>query len=175
VSAEPFEARTAILVALDELAPAVAAARYNLGRYGENEIELHITLLFPFVPRPALEPGVIESLRAFFVTQPAPVFVLDRVEAFAEGAVYAAPSPAAPLQRLIGELAVGYPDTPPYGGVFDDIVPHATLAKQDGDGAVRSRVEPLLPVECRPERASLFEEFEPLRWRELEPLPFGAG
>jgi 2'-5' RNA ligase len=175
VSAEPFAPLTAILVALDELAPTVAAARYDLGRYGENEIELHVTLLHPFVPRRALESAVTASLRRFFAERPAPVFALDRVESFADGVVYAAPRPDGPLKRLIGQLAARYPDTPPYGGVFDDVVPHATLAKSDEDGTVRARVEPLLPVECRPERASLFEEFEPLRWRELEPLPFGAG
>ena len=76
------------------------------------------------------------------------------------------------LKRLIGGLTARYPETPPYGGAFDWPVPHATLAKQDADGAVRTRVEPLLPVECRPARASLIEEFEPLRWRELAPLSF---
>jgi 2'-5' RNA ligase len=174
VSAEAFEPRTAILVALDELAPAVAAARYGLGRYGENEIELHVTLLFPFVPLRELEPEVVDSLRSFFAGRAAPAFALASVEAFGAGFVYAAPRPDEPLKRLIGELAARYPEWPPYGGVHDDVVPHATLAKEDADGAVRALVEPLLPVECRPTRASLFEEFEPLRWRELEPLPFAA-
>jgi 2'-5' RNA ligase len=172
MSAEPFEPRTAILVALDELAPTVAAARYDLGRYGANEIELHVTLLFPFVPRRELEDEVIEGLRAFFAARPVPTFALTAVESFDEGVVYAAPRPDAPLKQLIGDLAAQYPETPPYGGIHDEVVPHATLAMEDADGAVRARVEPLLPVECRPTRASLFEEFEPLRWRELQPLDF---
>lgn len=172
MSSGPFEPRTAILVALDELAPTVAAARYDLGRYGENEIELHVTLLYPFVPRRELEPELVDELRTFFAVRAAPAFALAAIESFNEGVVYAAPRPDAPLKRLIGDLVARYPETPPYGGIHDNVVPHATLAKEDADGGVRARVEPLLPVECRPSRASLFEEFEPLRWRELEPLPF---
>ena len=164
--------RTAIAIGLDEHAPAVAAARYDLDRYGEDEIELHVTLLYPFVPRRELEPDAVASLRSFFAERPAPVFALASVEAFDEGVTYAAPRPDEPLIRLVGELAERYPETPPYGGIHDDVVPHATLAKDDSDGAVRKRIEPLLPVECRPSRASLYEEFEPRRWRELEPLPF---
>jgi len=164
--------RTAIAIGLDELAPTVAAARYDLDRYGEDEIELHVTLLYPFVPRKELEPDVVGSLRSFFAERPAPVFALASVEAFDAGVTYAAPRPDEPLIRLVDELAGRYPETPPYGGIHDDVVPHATLAEDDPDGAVQERIEPLLPVECRPSRASLYEEFEPRRWRELEPLPF---
>jgi 2'-5' RNA ligase len=164
--------RTAIAIGLDELAPTVAAARYDLDRYGEDEIELHVTLLYPFVPRQELEPDVVDSLRSFFAERPAPAFSLASVESFDEGVTYAAPRPDGQLIRLLDELAERYPETPPYGGIHDDVVPHATLADDDADGAVRERVEPLLPVECRPSRASLYEEFEPRRWRELEPLAF---
>jgi 2'-5' RNA ligase len=164
--------RTAIAIGLDELAPTVAAARYDLDRYGADEIELHVTLLYPFVPKQELGPDVVDSLRSFFAGRPAPVFSLASVESFDEGVTYAAPRPDGQLVRLVGELAERYPETPPYGGIHDDVVPHATLAEDDAGGAVRERIEPLLPVECRPARASLYEEFEPRRWRELEPLPF---
>ena len=172
MSDRPFEPRTGIVLLLDDLAPTVADARYDLGRYGPNEIELHVTLLFPFVPRRAVGPSVVDRLRALFAEQRRPAFALARIESFDGGVVYAAPDPDEQLTRLIGELTARYPETPPYGGSHDWPVPHATLAYSDGDGAVRARVEPLLPVRCEPAHASLIEEFEPLRWRELEPLPF---
>jgi hypothetical protein len=52
-------------------------------------------------------------------------------------------------------------------------IPHATLAPLDVADLekVRARVQPLLPVRCEPSRASLLEEFQLDRWRELEPLP----
>jgi hypothetical protein len=168
--------RTAIVLLLDDLAPAVAAARYELGRYGPNEVELHVTLLFPFVPRRRVDAGLVEELRACFAARPRPTFALERVTAFAEGTIYAAPEPAGPLVELIETLAARFPETPPYGGAHDEIVPHATLVHPDGDeAAVRARVQPLLPVACAPDHASLLEEFEPNRWRELEPLPFAEA
>ena len=168
--------RTAIVILLDDLAPEVAAARYELGRYGPNEVELHVTLLFPFVPRDLVDDEVVGAARGFFAGRPRPSFALTRVTAFAEGAVYAAPEPAAPLVELIEALAARFPETPPYEGAHDDVVPHATLAYADWDeAAVRARIDPLLPVACAPERASLLEEFEPCRWRELESLPFAEA
>ena len=168
--------RTAIVILLDDLAPEVARARYELGRYGSNEVELHVTLLFPFVPRARVDADLGEALRGFFAERPRPSFALARVTRFADGTVYAAPEPAAPLVELIADLAARYPETPPYEGAHPDVVPHATLATGDADeAAVRGRVEPLLPVACRPERASLIEELEPFRWRELEPLPFAEA
>jgi len=172
----PGGLRTAIVILLDDLAPEVARARYELGRYGPNEVELHVTLLFPFVPRHRVDEPVLRSVRAFFAGRPRPSFALARVTAFAEGTIYAAPEPAAPLVELIEALAARFPETPPYGGAHDDVVPHATLADpRGGEAAVRARVEPLLPAACAPERASLIEEFEPNRWRELAPLPFAEA
>jgi 2'-5' RNA ligase len=147
----PDGLRTAIVILLDDLAPEVADARYELGNYGPNEVELHVTLLFPFVPRDRVADGVLDSLRAFFAGRPRPSFALARVAAFAEG-------------------------TPPYGGVHEEIAPHATLAYPAGDESrVRARVQPLLPAACEPAHASLIEEFEPCRWRELHQLPFAEA
>ena len=169
----PDGPRTAIVILLDDLAPEVAAARYELGRYGANEVQLHVTLLFPFVPRAQVDGDVVAALRAFFAGRPRPSFALARVTRFADGAIYAAPEPAAPLVELVEALAARFPETPPYEGAHDDVVPHATLATAEGDeAAVRARVEPLLPVACVADHASLIEEHEPFRWRELEPLPF---
>jgi len=168
--------RTAIVILLDDLAPEVAAARYELGRYGPNEVELHVTLLFPFVPRAQVGDDVVGTLRTFFSERSRPSFVLGRVATFAEGVVYAAPEPSAPLVELIVALATRFPETPPYEGAHDDVVPHATLAYPHGDeAAVRGRIEPLLPAACAPKHASLIEEYDSFRWRELEPLPFAEA
>jgi 2'-5' RNA ligase len=173
-SAEP---RTAISVLLDAAAPTVAEARYELDPAARRRIELHVTLLFPFVPRRAVTPTLVGELRAFFADRPRPSFDLARVDVFPGVIAYAAPEPAEPLRRLIDDLAAVYPETPPYGGAHADPVPHATLAPvgDDGGAAARALVEPLLPVRCEPTHASLVEEFEPDRWRQLEPLAFGAA
>ena len=104
----------------------------------------------------------------------AAIFDLARVEEFPGDIAYVAPEPDRPLIELIHELTEAYPETPPYAGTFDHVVPHVTIASLDvaDIGSVRSRVAPLLPVRCNPHRASLVEEYEPDRWREWHALPF---
>jgi hypothetical protein len=139
-------------------------------------VPLHITLLFPFVPRRDVSQGLLAELRLFFGNRARPTFHLTHVAVFAGDVSYAVPEPDGELKGLARELWASYPATPPYGGEFgvDEPVPHATLAPLEVADAetVRARVEPLLPVVCEPSHASLLEEFEPDRWRELEPLPF---
>lgn len=178
MSGEPSEPRTAISILLDEIAPEVAAARYELNPPSRLRVPLHITLLFPFVLRREVSRSLIAELRSFFGKWSRPEFELTHVGVFPGVVAYAAPSPDGELKRLMRELWNAYPETPPYGGELGTAnpVPHASLAPLDvADLAtVRSRVEPLLPVLCDPFGASLLEEFEPDRWRELEPLPFAA-
>ena len=97
------------------------------------------------------------------------------MDSFPGSVVYAAPEPGGELARMTRELWSAYPGTPPYGGAFNEPVPHATLAPLDVADldTVRARVEPLLPVRCEPSHALLLEEFEQDRWREFEPLLFG--
>ena len=176
MTAPSFGPRTAISILLDEAAPAVAAARYELDPTARLRVPLHITLLFPFVRRGQLSPRVVARLREFFAGRPRPAFELARVDVFPGVVTYAAPEPAGELTSLIRDVCARYPETPPYGGAFDEPVPHATLAPLQvaPAQAVRTRVESLLPVRCEPTHASLLEEFEPDRWREREPLPFAG-
>jgi 2'-5' RNA ligase len=177
VTADGFEPRTAISILLDDAAPEVAAARYELDPQARMRVPLHVTLLHPFVPRRDVSSELVARLRAFFGDRPRPAFRLARVEVFPGVVAYAAPEPDGELAQMTRELWAAYPDTPPYGGSFSEPVPHATLAPLDVADAesVRTRVEPLLPVRCRPTHVSLLEEFEPDRWRELEPLPFAGA
>jgi 2'-5' RNA ligase len=177
MSAETFEPRTAISILLDEIAPDLAAARYELDPRARVRVPLHITLLFPFVLRRDMSADLLGELRAFFGNRTRPTFELSHVAVFPDMVVYAAPEPDGDLKRLTRELWSAYPDTPPYGEFgTNDPVPHATIAPLEvvDEGTVRWRVEPLLPIPCEPSNASLLEEFAPDRWRELEPLPFGG-
>ncbi len=48
-------------------------------------------------------------------------------EAFPANVVYLAPDPAEPFVALTEALAAAFPDCPPYGGAFDEPVPHLTI------------------------------------------------
>jgi hypothetical protein len=171
--------RTAITLLLDDAAPEVAAARAELDPVGARRIGLHITLLHPFVPRAEVTDELVAELRSFFVARTLPAFALARVDEFPDVAAYVAPEPDAELVELTRAVWGQYPGYPPYGGAFPESVPHATIVDYARAGVgledVRARVEPELPVRCTPEAASLVEEYEHDRWRELESLRFGAA
>jgi 2'-5' RNA ligase len=143
-------------------------------------VPLHITLLAPFVPRRALNDSVISTLRSFFAEQAPLSFELARIDTFPD-ALYAAPEPAAELIDLIDELALAFPETPPYGDAFAETIPHATLAVpaegREGEHTaekLRGAAASLLPVPCEVTYASLLEEHEPERWTERERFPFAG-
>ena len=173
--------RTAISVMLDRAAPTLAAARAELDPAGAARIGLHITLLFPFVTRGAVTSELVEGLRAFFAARSPLVFQLTHVEEFPGDVAFVEPHPDGELKTLTRSLWASYPETPPYDGAFSDAdpVPHATVAAYERTDldleGVRERFEPLLPVPCVLRAASLVEEYEPDRWRELASLPFGVG
>jgi len=145
-----------------------------------QEIPLHITLLAPFVSPRALTDNVTATLRAFFAERAPLSFELARIDAFPD-AIYAAPEPAAELVQLIDELALAFPETPPYGGAFARPIPHATLAVPsegtEGQGTakeLRGAAASVLPVPCKVTYASLLEEHESERWTERERFPLAS-
>lgn len=129
------------------------------------------------MPRRALTDSVIATLRTFFAERPQLSFELARIDAFPD-ALYAAPEPNAELIDLIDELALAFPETPPYGGAFARPIPHATLAEPTEGSEWKHTAEKLreaaasiLPVPCEVTYASLLEEREPERWSERERFP----
>jgi 2'-5' RNA ligase len=170
---------TAISLMLDDAAPAVAAARADIDPAGAARIGLHLTLLYPFVRRDAVTQELLEGLRGFFAERAPIQFGLARLEEFQSVVAYIAPEPDGELKELMRSLWAKYPDTPPYGGAFSEPVPHATFVSYARTSVnldqVRTRVAPLLPIACTISAASLLEEYEPERWRELESIPFGVA
>jgi 2'-5' RNA ligase len=176
--------RTAIWLALDDLAPSLAAAYAELDPETAARLPLHITVLFPFVGRDEVTSALVRDLDRMFARQRPLSFSLGRIEVFSGVAAYAAPEPSEQLCTLIRNVAARFPDTPPYGGAFgDDIVPHATLCKLTGDREadavaferVLARAEPLLPIRCEPGEVSLVEEFQSDRWRERDRFRLASG
>ena len=62
-------------------------------------------------------------------------------------------------------LGRAFPDFPPYGGEFDEIVPHLTIAQGDDSllDAIEAELAEELPLETRVERVWLVEN-TPTGW-----------
>lgn len=93
----------------------------------------HLTLLVPFAGRAQLTDAVLADLDDLFADVVPFGFKLDQVCRFPGGTVYLAPEPAAPFRLLTHELSRMFPALPPYGGRFDEVVPHLTVPLADGE------------------------------------------
>lgn len=171
---------TVVTLVLEHCDPELSQAHREL--YPERldeHIPFSMTLLYPWLPVDEVSDEELERLRAFFAEQPPLEFELVRVTEFPDAVAYAEPKPDEQLRSTMRALWALYPQCPPYRQPGSDPPPHATLARYAGPGNVtfeqaKARVEPLLPVRCRVEEATVLEEYEPDRVRPRATFPFGG-
>jgi 2'-5' RNA ligase len=141
--------RAALVVPLPSVAPPIAG------------LPAHVTLLFPF-PEPddavvVATRGVLGGMQAFEVA-------FREVRRFPPDIVYLAPEPEEPFRLLTEALVRRFPTWPPYGGTYDEVVPHLTIAADEP--------APPLPARARAAEAVLFVEGEPHVWAPHTTFPF---
>jgi hypothetical protein len=87
----------------------------------------HITVLYPFKTLKHIGADVMATLHGLCTRHPCFRFSLGALQRFPT-VLYLAPHPVTPFQALTRAVADRYPETPPYGGAFANIVPHLTIA-----------------------------------------------
>jgi len=90
-------------------------------------VPAHITVLYPFQP-PPMTTEAKQILATLFAGLPCFTTTFAETRRFPE-VLYLAPSPDAPLRALIDAIVARFPDTPPYGGQFAEVIPHLTIAQ----------------------------------------------
>ncbi|MDX2834404.1 2'-5' RNA ligase family protein [Streptomyces scabiei] len=89
--------------------------------------------------------------------------------------MYLAPEPDAGFRCLTGAIVERWPEHPPFGGQFDDVVPHLTVA-QGQDEAVVEKIEAVLlaglPVVAWVSTVDLLVH-DGTRWRQRASFPLG--
>ena len=136
----------------------------------------HITLLAPFHPPEAIDDAVVHHLTRFFAEVPPFGFELTEVCEFPDGTTYLAPEPAAAFRRLMQQLHHEFPEFPPYGGAFDDIVPHLTvpLPQDEDTDALRAQLARSVPIDAHAVEAVLVH-VEDENTHLIATLPFGTS
>ena len=145
-------------------------------------VPAHVTLLFPFVAARAIGTDVLALVERVLGGAAAFDVAFRDVGRFEpggtapNGVVWLAPDPVAPFMSLIDQLSNAFPDYPPYGGVFDEVIPHVTLAdddatRMDSNVAEASRY---LPFRRRVSDAALLVEGADGRWRTRRRFPVGG-
>lgn len=162
-----------VVVLVPAAEPVVSTWRRRHDPPAAQGMPAHITLLYPFLPEARLDAEVLDRLRALCAATGALDVELARIERFPE-TIYLAPEPATPFAALTGAIAAEWPERPPYGGAYDVVTPHLTIA--DGVDtptmdAIDRDVRPKLPVRAHLTGAHLFV-FDGQRWQAREALPF---
>jgi 2'-5' RNA ligase len=123
---------------------------------GRRGLPPHVTLLYPFVDVEGLGPEPARRIVAA-LTPFKPFAVSFEASARFPGqkpTLYLRPEPSAPFVAMIQALAAAFPEQPPYGGEFDEVTPHLTVA--EGRDALLDPIErelpARLPVKVRVER-----------------------
>jgi 2'-5' RNA ligase len=167
----PERGASAVVFPVPEAEPVVAAWRARFDPSAAMGMPAHVTALYPFLDEPRLTPEVTRRLAAVCAGLP----VLDvefRCFGRFPGVLYLAPEPANGLRRLTLAIVEEWPEAPPYGGAFDTIVPHLTLADgREPDARLEAEVGRGLPIRARLPEAELLV-FDGRRWQRRARLPF---
>ncbi len=168
---------SALIVPVPKAEPLVCAWRERYDDSARTGVPAHITLLYPFLPPEEITPADLERLTALFASAPPTRFRLMAARRFSQGVLYLEPEPDEFLRNLTERIWAQYPQRPPYGGAFEHVIPHLTVA-QAPDRAVLDEVEaavaPGLPVAAEATEAWLMLQGEDDRWRAGHRFPLGG-
>jgi 2'-5' RNA ligase len=170
------EGESAVVVPAPAAEPVVATWRERFDSSAVQGMPAHITVLHPFLPEERLTGAVVARLREVCAVLPALDVEFRRTARFPD-VLYLDPEPASGLRELTASIAERWPEAPPYGGMFDDVIPHLTVAHIADDDAlddIEADVLSRLPVRTHLAEACLYV-FDGGRWRPRARLPFQGG
>ena len=164
---------SALLIPVPEAEPLVADLRAEHDPAAAAGVPAHVTLLYPFLEPSAIDDAVFERVGSVFAASMPFRFSLARSGWFGGEVLYLAPEPVEPFVWLTESLSSRFPSHAPYGGAFEAIVPHLTVAMR-GDEAIEEEVTAGLPIASQASEAVLMVEAADSRWTVAERFTLGA-
>ncbi len=129
-------AQSALVILVPEAEALVQPFRDRYDPSAAAGVPAHVTSLYPFLPPDEIGAAVIASIGDCLAAIQPFDFILASTKRF-PSVLYLAPEPDEPFRRITQAIWQRYPQTPPYGGRFPDIVPHLSLA----DGLTDSQLD----------------------------------
>ncbi|MFC8899901.1 2'-5' RNA ligase family protein [Streptomyces cinereoruber] len=168
--------RTALVVRVPEAEPVVRRWRERFDPSARAGVPAHVTVLFPFLDESRVDASVHAVLADALGGHPSFDLWFGKCGRL-PGVLYLVPEPDTPLRRLTEAIAAHWPEAPPYGGRFTEIIPHLTVA-QGQEGAVLAEIETDLaaglPFTSRVSSVELLVH-DGTRWRERASFALGTG
>ncbi|MER6444021.1 2'-5' RNA ligase family protein [Streptomyces venezuelae] len=132
-------ARRGLIVRIPEAEPSVRGWRERLDPSARAGVPAHVTVLFPFLDESRMDALVCSALADVLRRHQAFDLRFERCGRLPE-VLHLVPEPDTPLRQLTEAVADRWPEAPPYGGRFAEIVPHLTIAQGQED-AVLEEIE----------------------------------
>jgi len=120
--------KNGLIIEVPEAEPAVGEPRSRLDGNARLGIPASITVPFPFIPPAYIDDAVLRRLAGIFAAVPSFEHRLVRTNWFDEDVLWLAPEDDAPFRSLTESVHREFPDYPPFGGQFEDVVAHPTIA-----------------------------------------------
>jgi 2'-5' RNA ligase len=126
----PAPTATAVIAAVPAAEFLVSEHRQQLDVSAAWGVPAHVTVLYPFVAPEAISDDLITTLATAVRTVSAFDCCFVRTRWFDQDVLWLDPEPAQPFRQLTRAVWRAFPQYPPYGGAYDDVVPHLTIAEQ---------------------------------------------
>jgi 2'-5' RNA ligase len=155
----------------------VGRLRRKLDRSAAWAVPVHITVLYPFAAPDSISEHLAVRLSELLRRFRSFDFALSTIGWFDERVVYVAPDPAAPFVEITNAIAAEFPEYEPYGGAYDQVVPHLTLGEGVRPSRLRRaarRLEPHLPIQARATEVCLMAPDPAGRWHVQRRFPLGT-
>lgn len=173
---DTFTAALTILV--PEADPYIGDYRRRYDPSAERGVPAHITINIPFLDFVKAGDAVYPELHGLFIKIAPFNFSLVDVRCF-PGVLYLAPEPQGPFIEMIDEVYKQFPGSPPYGGIYDEHVPHLTVVHAHESEQVETLfpeievdLRVILPIQTLADRVWLLENSTGI-WQKRIGFPLG--
>ena len=171
--------QSASVVPVPEAEPWVKDLRERYDPIAAVGMPAHITVLFPFIPPDLLTDSDLARAAGIFRCFQSFEFRLEQVGRFPES-LYLVPELDEPFISLTEAIVREFPEYPPYGGKFTEIVPHLTVANRSAElsaiaeAKLLAAMKDLGPIHAVCNVVELYENSSGY-WRWAQSFPLEGG
>jgi 2'-5' RNA ligase len=161
-----------LMIPVPAAEPVVEQCRSKYDPSAADGMPAHITINYPFVHDESNPERTVDKLEKLFAGFEAFNYSIASFDMF-PNVLFLKPVPVAPFVRMIESVAQLFPDSPPYGGKYDEINPHMTIAQMDDKQRLESVKNEFLshcgeklPIEAKADQIWLMDN-RPGSWKKL--------